>query len=235
MEERIQKIISSCGLMSRRAAEKMLSEGKVTVNGKVASLGDKAEFGKDAIAVDGVLVLNEPEKVYVMLNKPKGYVTTLSDEKGRKNVSELVEDAGVRLYPVGRLDINSEGLLIMTNDGEFTNSVTHPSGNVKKTYKVWVRSDSVKEGIERVGETMEIDGIRVRAQKVRVLYSEERQATLLITISEGRNRQIRKMCDQSGLYVTRLCRVKEGKLELGNLKPGEWRYLSPEEVAGFFE
>lgn len=234
MQERIQKIISAHGLMSRRAAEQAITDGRVSVNGETAFLGQKADDELDDIRVDGKALLEKEEPVYIALNKPKGYVTTLSDEKGRKNVSELVADAGVRVYPVGRLDINSEGLLIMTNDGEFANRLMHPSGNVYKTYKTWVVGEVVEESLLRLKEPFELDECTVQAKNVKVLAANEKSAVLFMTIGEGRNRQVRRMCEIAGLKVTRLCRVKEGSLELGSLKPGEWRYLTEIEVDALY-
>jgi len=230
MKERLQKIISSRGIASRRASEKMIDDGRITVNGITASLGDSADPDIDVIAIDGVVIQDTPDKVYVLLYKPKGYVTTLSDEKGRKNVSDLVKDTGLRLYPVGRLDLNSEGLLIMTNDGDFANKMMHPSHGIKKTYLTWVKGEKIDESIAGMSKEMDIDGYLINPAHVEVINKNNTSALLSITISEGRNRQIRKMCEQCDLYVTRLKRVKEGSISLGSLKPGEWRYLDIQEV-----
>ena len=230
MEERLQKILSSSGLMSRRAAEKYIEEGHVTVNGVVASLGEKADISRDEILVDGRILRVNPEKTYVMLHKPKGYVTTMRDEKGRRNVTELVKEIGERLYPVGRLDMYSEGLLILTNDGEFANILMHPSGNFCKSYRTWVQGEDIGLAVEYLREPMEIDGCIVCARDVDIEQVFPQTAVLLITISEGRNRQVRKMCEVCGLKVTKLLRVSEGPLELGTLKSGEWRYLTDDEV-----
>lgn len=235
MLERLQKLISTAGLMSRRAAEKLIAEGKVTVNGRPALLGEKADPETDTILIDGVPLDPDVEKVYVMLNKPKGYVTTMSDEKGRKNVSMLVEDAGARLYPVGRLDLNSEGLLIMTNDGDFANRLMHPSNNVHKTYEVIVEGDSIPAAVVFLKGPVEIDGTIVRAKAVELTESSPTRATIRVTIGEGKNREVRKMCAAAGLKVIALKRIREGTLELGDLKSGQWRYLTPEETASFFE
>jgi 23S rRNA pseudouridine2605 synthase len=235
MTDRIQKILSARGVASRRAGEKMIEDGRVTVNGATALLGQSADPDTDVICVDGVSLPSRPEKLYIMLNKPKGYVTTLSDEKGRKDVSELVKDVGTRLYPVGRLDLNSEGLLIMTNDGDAANRLMHPSHNVKKTYHTWVRGRDIKQAAEKLAAPMEIDGYTTRPAHVDVMAEDEGGAMLSITIGEGRNRQVRKMCEQAGLYVTRLKRVREGSLELGELKPGCWRYLTEEELQKLFK
>lgn len=233
MHERIQKIISAAGLMSRRAAEQALSDGRVSVNGITASLGDKADAEVDEIRVDGKLLLSTGEKIYIMLNKPKGYVCTLSDEKGRQNVTALVKQLGRRLYPVGRLDMYSEGLLIMTNDGDFANRVMHPSHNISKTYLTWVEGEDIGMAMEYLRYPMEIDGYVISPAEVELVELFMGGAVLSITIHEGRNRQVRKMCDMVGLKVKRLLRVKEGGLELGELKSGMWRHLTAEEVALF--
>lgn len=228
--ERIQKILSASGLMSRRAAEVCISEGRVTVNGQTAALGDKADPERDRILVDGRELSPVGEKLYIMLNKPRGYVTTLKDEKGRKNVAELVQNLGCRVYPVGRLDLDSEGLLLMTNDGEFANAVAHPSHEVDKVYHTWVRGDNLEEKLERLRAPMQIDGYAVRPAQVELLERLPGGALLSVTIHEGRNRQVRKMCRQAGLQVSRLRRVAEGGVRLGNLKTGRWRHLTAAEL-----
>lgn len=235
MKERIQKIISARGIASRRAAEKMMEERRVTVNGIPAALGESADPDTDDIRVDGAALPKTPPKTYIMLNKPKGYVTTLSDEKGRKNVAELVSDAGERLYPVGRLDLNSEGLLILTNDGDMANRLMHPSHNIRKTYHTWVRGGELESAVKTLEGPMEIDGATIRPASVNILSQDENGALLAITIGEGKNRQIRKMCEQAGLYITRLKRVREGPIELGTLQPGKWRYLREEELQKLFK
>lgn len=229
MAERLQKLISAAGLMSRRAAEKYIEAGRVKINGRVAALGDKADIDTDEILVDGQSLLAAGGRTYIMLNKPKGFVTTMSDEKGRRNVTELVRGLG-RIYPVGRLDMYSEGLLIMTNDGEFANTLMHPSHEFKKTYRTWVRGDDVGLAVEYLRGELDIDGYIVRAENVDIEALIPDGAVLLITISEGRNRQVRKMCQCVGLHVTRLMRISEGPLELGSLAPGKWRRLSNDEV-----
>lgn len=229
MAERLQKLISAAGLMSRRAAEKYIEAGRVKINGRVAALGDKADIDTDEILVDGQPLLAAEGRTYIMLNKPKGFVTTMSDEKGRRNVTELVRGLG-RIYPVGRLDMYSEGLLIMTNDGEFANTLMHPSHEFKKTYRTWVRGDDVGLAVEYLRGELDIDGYIVRAENVDIEALIPGGAVLLITISEGRNRQVRKMCQCAGLHVTRLMRISEGPLELGSLAPGKWRRLSNDEV-----
>lgn len=231
MEERLQKIIAASGLMSRRAAEEMILAGKVRVNGTVAALGDKADALHDRITVDGKGLAPPEEKVYIMLNKPRGYVTTLSDEKGRRAVSELVSELGVRLYPVGRLDMNSEGLLIMTNDGELANRLMHPRGGAQKSYRTTVTGENIPAAADKLRQPMLIDGYRTRGALVEIERVTDTGGALLITIGEGRNRQVRKMCEQAGLRVTRLVRVAEGGLKLGELKTGRWRELTRAEVA----
>lgn len=230
MKERLQKIISASGMMSRRAAEELIAAGKVSVNGVTAALGDKAEAGVDNILVDGKALPSSGEKLYIMLNKPRGYVCTLSDEKGRKNVSELVKDLGTRLYPVGRLDMYSEGLLLMTNDGNFANRLMHPSHEVDKCYHTWVNGEDMGWAVELLRCPMEIDGYLTSPAQVDILELKGREALLAITIHEGRNRQVRKMCEAAGLKVTRLMRVSEGGVELGALKSGKWRRLTEEEL-----
>ena len=230
MEERLQKIIAASGMMSRRAAEELIAAGKVSVNGAVAALGDKADAARDRITVNGKALAPPEEKVYIMLNKPKGYVTTLSDEKGRRTVAELVKDAGLRLYPVGRLDMYSEGLLIMTNDGEFAEKLMHPRGGVEKCYRTSVTGALSPAVLEELSKPMVIDGYRTHGARVEAEKLSHDGGVLLITISEGRNRQVRKMCEQAGLKVTRLQRVSEGGVRLGDLKPGTWRPLTRAEI-----
>lgn len=230
MDERIQKIISASGLMSRRRAEEYISEGRVTVNGRTAQLGDRADPDADTILVDGRSLPSAGEKIYIMLNKPKGYVTTLSDEKGRKNVTELV-DVPERIYPVGRLDMYSEGLLILTNDGEFANALMHPSREVIKTYRTYVTGADIGYATELLRCPMELDdGYVISPAEVEIVEYSGTHAVLDISIHEGRNRQVRKMCEIVGLRVTKLVRISEGGLELGELKSGKWRCLSGDEI-----
>lgn len=229
MEERLQKIISASGLMSRRKAEEYISAGRVTLNGRTAKLGDKADMDNDTILVDGRELPSSGEKIYIMLNKPKGYVTTLSDEKGRKNVCELVS-AGARVYPVGRLDMYSEGLLILTNDGEFANILMHPSHEVVKTYRTYVSGEDIGYAAELLRCPMELDGCALSPAEVNIVDYFGTHAVLDISIHEGRNRQVRRMCELVGLRVTKLVRISEGGLELGDLKPGAWRCLTREEI-----
>lgn len=228
MTEKLQKIIAARGLASRRRAEEMIAAGLVTVNGKEASLGDRADPETDRILVEGKPLPPLREYVYIMLNKPRGYVTTLSDEKGRPNAAQLVADCGCRVYPVGRLDMDSEGLLLFTNDGDFANRVMHPSHEIEKTYEVKVTGFS-ESGFERLAQPMELDGYRIRPPKLKLQSVSGAIGRFQITIHEGRNRQIRRMCDAAGMKVLRLKRIKEGSLELGTLPSGKWRYLSPEE------
>lgn len=230
MNERLQKVIASAGLMSRRAAEECIIAGRVSVNGETARLGCRADAEKDRILIDGAPLPHPGERVYIMLNKPRGYVTTMSDEKGRRDVTELVRGVGARVYPVGRLDMYSEGLLIMTNDGKFANTLMHPSHNAAKTYHTWVRGERAEEKLALLRQPMRIDGHTTRGAEVELLSTCRDGALLSITIREGRNRQVRKMCAQAGLKVTRLCRVSEGGLELGGLESGKWRRLSPKEI-----
>ena len=225
MTDRLQKILSARGVGSRRRAEEMILAGRVTVNGVPASLGQQADPQVDTILVDGQPLPAAGEAVYLMLHKPRGYVTTLADEKGRKTAAQLVVDCGLRVYPVGRLDMDSEGLLLFTNDGDFANSLMHPKREVEKSYLTWVQGFS-EEALARLKKPVQLDGYTVRAPKVRVV----KPGLLEITIHEGRNRQVRRMCELAGMKVTRLKRVREGKLHLGDLPLGKWRYLTAQEV-----
>jgi len=230
MTQRLQKIIAASGLMARRKAEEAIAAGRVTVNGLTARIGDSADPETDTILVDGRALPSAEKKVYIMLNKPRGIVTSLRDEKGRRDVSELVSGIAERLYPVGRLDLDSEGLLLMTNDGELANRLMHPSHEVEKCYRTWVKGEKAAEKAALLRRPMEIDGCTVGPAKVEVRETLPDGAVLEITIHEGRNRQVRKMCAQAELAVTRLCRVREGKLRLGRLKSGQWRYLTAQEL-----
>ena len=227
--ERLQKIIAARGLCSRRQAEKWIEEGRVRVNGNTAHLGDTADVTEDVIEVDGKRLPKAGKKLYLMLNKPRGYVTTLSDEKGRKNAAELVAGCGARVYPVGRLDMDSEGLLLFTNDGEFANLMMHPRHEVDKVYRVWVTNFD-PEKLEALKEPIELDGYTIKKPRVRPVRMEPTRAILDVTIHEGRNRQVRRMCQAAGLEVARLKRIAEGALKLGELKPGQWRELEPKEI-----
>ena len=230
MAERLQKILSARGLASRRTAETWIQQGRVMVNGVPARLGDTADPEQDEILLDGKPLPQGQELVYILLNKPRGYVTTLSDEQGRPNAAQLVADCGVRVYPVGRLDMDSEGLLLFTNDGAFANALMHPKHQVKKTYDVWV-TGYVPGAEIRLARPIELDGYTIRKPEVKLLKAEGNRARLRVTIHEGRNRQIRRMCQAAGMTVTRLRRIREGSLSLGDLAPGAWRYLTREEVA----
>lgn len=230
MEERLQKLISAAGVCSRRTAETYITDGRVTVNGETAQLGWKADPARDDIRVDGKPLSPKAESVYLLLNKPRGYVTTLSDEQGRKTVADLVADCGVRVYPVGRLDLDSEGLLLMTNDGDLMQQMLHPSGEVNKTYHVSVYGE-VRGAAKRLSAITDLEGERIRPATVEVLRQTAQTADLAITIHEGKNRQIRRMCALCNLTVKRLRRVQEHTLTLGDLPVGKWRYLTAEEVS----
>lgn len=230
MAERLQKILSARGVASRRKAEELIRAGLVSVNGVPAALGDSADPETDDIRVSGQPLAAREKNVYILLNKPRGYVTTLSDEKGRPDVSRLVADCGVRVYPVGRLDMDSEGLLLLTNDGEFANALMHPRHQVEKTYEVWV-TGYAPGGEERLAMPITLDGYTIRPPKVSLLKAEGEKARFRVTIHEGRNRQVRRMCDAAGMHCTRLRRIQEGTLRLGSLPAGKWRYLTDAEVA----
>ena len=229
MQERLQKILSARGVASRRKAEEMIQSGRVSVNGRVSLLGESADPDVDLITVDGKPLPTQSEYVYIMLHKPRGFVTTLSDEKGRANAAQLVADCGVRVYPVGRLDMDSEGLLLFTNDGDFANRLMHPKHEVEKTYETWVTGYN-PGCLKALTSPMELDGYQLRIPKVKLLKAEGDRARIQITIHEGRNRQVRRMCEKCGMYVTRLRRIREGELLLGDLPKGKWRYLTKEEV-----
>lgn len=231
MTERLQKILSCRGVASRRASEELIKAGRITVNGRVALLGECADPDTDEILVDGKTLPTGEPSVYIMLHKPRGYVTTLSDEKGRQNVAQLVADCGTRVYPVGRLDMDSEGLLLLTNDGAFANAMMHPKHEVDKTYEVWVRGYH-QAATALLSRAITLDGYRIKKPRVRLLRAEGDKGKYLVTIHEGRNRQVRRMCEAAGMTVTRLRRIREGTLELGDLPLGKWRYLTEEEIAG---
>nr|WP_325257791.1 pseudouridine synthase [uncultured Oscillibacter sp.] len=234
MEERLQKLLSASAGCSRRAAEGYITAGRVTVNGEIAVLGAKADPDRDDVRLDGKPLAARAETVCLLLNKPRGYVTTLSDEKGRKTVADLVQSCGVRVYPVGRLDLDSEGLLLMTNDGALAQRLTHPSHEAEKTYHVWVRG-SAEGAAERLASVRDLEGEPIRPAQVEILRQGENAAKLAVTIHEGKNRQVRRMCAACGLTVTRLRRVREHTLELGALPPGKWRYLTAAELAALRE
>lgn len=231
MKERLQKILSARGVASRRKAEEMITAGRVFVNGVCASLGDTADPELDQITVDGDIIPSPQKKVYIILHKPRGYVTTLSDEKGRRNAAELVADCGMRVYPVGRLDMDSEGLLLFTNDGDFAQKMMHPSHEVDKTYLVTVKGYT-SANLELLKQPVTLDGYTIKKPKVHLLETEGEKARLEVVIHEGRNRQVRRMCELAGMEVVRLVRITEGSLRLGNLPRGKWRYLTDEETAG---
>ena len=229
---RLQKILADCGVASRRKAEELIAQKQVKVNGRVAQVGDKADPKRDHITVAGqkIETSNRQKHYYILLHKPRGYVSTMSDERGRKCVAELVEDVPARVYPVGRLDRESEGLLLMTNDGNFANTISHPSRHVSKTYRVTVRPSITEEQLVQFQVGMEIDGKKTAPADVRVISQEPNRVVLEIVLHEGRNRQIRKMCEQVGLEVARLRRTAIGPVKLGMVQQGQWRELTNEEV-----
>ncbi|MBR5533954.1 MAG: rRNA pseudouridine synthase [Ruminiclostridium sp.] len=230
MEDRLQKILSAAGICSRRKAEEYITAGRVTVNGQTASLGDRADPDRDVVALDGKEVIRPGSRTVLMLYKPRGVVTTLSDEKGRKNVADLVKDCPARVWPVGRLDMDSEGLLLLTDDGELTNTLIHPRHEVEKEYLVWV-TGFTPEGADRLALPITLDGQTLRPAKVKVLRREGERTVLSVTIHEGKNRQVRRMCSFCGMTVRRLKRIREGNLHLDKgLKPGQWRPLTQEEL-----
>lgn len=230
---RVQKMLADCGVASRRKAEEMIRDGRVTVNGAPAQLGDKVDPSRDRVCLDGEPVsaraLDE-ERLYLMLHKPRGFITTMHDERDRKDVTMLLKDIPQRVYPIGRLDRDSEGLLLFTNDGAFANKMMHPSGHVPKTYRVTVRPRVNENQLVALSSGMVIDGAPTQPATVRVLQDEPGRSVLEIVLKEGRNRQIRKMCEQAGLEVARLKRTAIGPIRLGMLQPGEYRPLTPKEV-----
>lgn len=229
---RLQKVLSQCGIASRRKSEELIERGAVKVNGRVAKIGDKVNPHKDKITVHNkkLTTAAKPKYRYIMLNKPRGFVTTMSDEKGRKCVADLIKDVGVRVYPVGRLDKDSEGMLIFTNDGDFANTVMHPKKNIYKVYRVTVRPSVDEEQIIAFETGIEIDGKKTAPAQVRVISRQEGRVVLEIILHEGRNREIRKMCEQLGLEVARLRRTAVGQVKMGMLKQGDWRDLTADEV-----
>ena len=230
MTERIQKILSSYGVASRRKAEDMILAGRVYCNGKQCVLGETADPDVDEILVDNKPLPKLEQRCYIMLNKPRGFVTTLSDEKGRKNVAQLVADCGQRVFPIGRLDMDSEGLLLFTNDGDFANCVMHPKHEIQKTYRVTVL-EYEETKLQKLQLPVVLDGYQIKPPKIELESQNGNKAKILVTIHEGRNRQVRRMCAMAGLTVMRLERISEGKLQLGNLPKGKWRYLTEEEIA----
>ncbi len=227
---RLQKFLADCGVASRRKSEELIEQGKVKVNGRVAQIGDKVNPKKDDITVSGKKIIKTKSYTYIMLHKPRGFITTMNDEMGRKCVAELVKDVGARVYPVGRLDRESEGLLLMTNDGEFANAMTHPTKHVPKTYRVTVRPSVTDEQITALTTGIMIEDRMTAPAEVRVLSKEEGRVVLEIVLYEGRNRQIRKMCEALGLEVARLKRTAVGSIKLGMLPQGKWRELKEDEV-----
>ena len=224
---RIQKLLARAGICSRRSAETLLSAGRVQINGETARIGQKADPVRDTILLDGKPLPPPPEYVYILLNKPRGVVTTLSDEQGRATVLDLLRDCPERVFPVGRLDRNSEGLLLLTNDGTLTRLLTHPSARIAKTYELTLAGNVPDAAVK-------LSAIRSPAG-VKLLWCNESCTRLSVTIHEGKNRQIRRMCEQCGFHVARLRRIREHTLTLGKLKSGEWRYLEPEEVQALYQ
>lgn len=229
MTERVQKLLAAAGLCSRRTAEEWIAAGRVTVNGQAAHIGDKADPETDTVAVDGRPIGCAAGHVYIMLHKPRGYVTTLSDERGRRTAAELVKDCGVRVYPVGRLDRDSEGLLLFTNDGDLAQRLLHPRHEVDKVYLVTVRGD-IRGAAERLMAITELDGEPIAPAQAEEVSRHEGQALLRVAIHQGKNRQVRRMCARIGLHVARLQRIQEDTLLLGDLPPGKWRYLTDREL-----
>lgn len=227
---RLQKFLAQCAVSSRRGAEELIAAGKVKVNGRPAKLGDKVDPFHDKVTVAGKRLVNAEKKMYIMLHKPRGFVTTMSDEQNRRCVADLVADAGVRLFPVGRLDRNSEGLLFMTNDGEFANILTHPSRHVAKVYRVTVREAVGEDKLDKMRDGMMIEGKKTLPCDADVIQREDNRTVLRIVLYEGRNREIRKMCEQLGLTVIRLKRVEVAGVKLGMLPQGRWRELNEKEV-----
>lgn len=232
MEEmRLQKFLSAQGIMSRRAAEDEIAAGRVKVNGEVADIGTKIDPERDRIEYRGKVISGgDKRKVYLMLNKPRGYLTSMSDDRGRPCVSELVSDVGVRVYPIGRLDLESEGLLLFTNDGDFANKLMHPRYHKPKTYHVKLAGEIEPEKVQRLSEPMDIDGYMTKPAEVSLITRKKEYSVVAITLFEGRNRQIRKMCEKLSLHVLSLRRVSIGEVKLGDLRPGKWRYLTKSQV-----
>ena len=228
---KLQKYFSDCGILSRRAAEEEIKQGKVTVNGEVAFLGMRISPDVDVVIYKGARVLAQSEeKLYILLNKPRGIVTTLSDEKGRPTVLSLISGLGARVYPVGRLDIDSDGLLLLTNDGALTNKLTHPRHKIPKIYNVTVKGEVTEGALTLLSSPLVIDGYKIQPVKVEIIKKEPSQTILKMTLYEGRNRQIRKMCALADLKITRLTRVALGNISLGSLEVGKWRFLTESET-----
>ena len=228
---RLQKYLSEQGILSRRAAEEEIRRGKIKVNGRTAEIGMKIDPISDTVEYDGrVIGAQTSRRVYLMLNKPVGYVTTMSDEMGRPCVAELVENVGVRVYPIGRLDLESEGLLLFTNDGALANRLMHPRYHKPKVYHVKIKGEVSAEKIAALGRPMEIDGYVTKPAGISVVTRKKEFTVLAMELFEGRNRQIRKMCESLGLVILTLKRISIGEVKLGNLAPGEWRYLTKSQV-----
>jgi 23S rRNA pseudouridine2605 synthase len=233
MLERLQKIISAAGITSRRASEELILAGRVTVNGTVVTeLGSKADPASDTVAVDGKPLTIASKKLYILLYKPVGYLTTLDDPEGRPLVTDLLKEVGERVYPVGRLDYNTEGLLLLTSDGEWANKLMHPSREVEKEYHVRIRGKVHKSQLDQLAGGVEIEGRRTAPARVCMIKEGEQNDWFSLTIHEGRNRQVRRMCEAVSLSVVRLRRVRYGSLSMGTLKPGEFRFLTETEVSG---
>lgn len=227
---RLQKFISQCGIASRRKAEELILQGSVKINGKTAVLGDKVT-ASDKVFVKGKrVVMPKTSYRYIMLNKPRGFITTMSDERGRKCVAELVQDVGERVYPIGRLDKDSEGMLVLTNDGEFANKVMHPRNSVYKIYRVTVRPSIDEEQILKLETGIMLDGKKTAPAIVHVVHKEPNRVVLEMILHEGKNREIRRMCEAVGLQVARLKRTQIGCVKMGMLKQGDWRDLTEQEV-----
>ena len=227
---RLQKHLAECGIASRRKAEELIAAGKVKINGHIAEIGAKVDPKRDKVTVRGKAVVPVNEKVYIMLNKHRGFVSTMSDELGRKTVSDLVADAQARIFPVGRLDRDSEGLLIMTNDGDFANKLTHPSSHVNKTYRVTVKGVAEEEQILQMKEGIVLDGRKTLPCDCFVAERKPDRTVLIFVLNEGRNRQIRRMCEEVGLEVLRLKRTEIAGVKLGMLPQGKWRPLNEREM-----
>ncbi len=236
MTEKLQKYVAACGLMSRRAAEKEIASGKVLVNGHPASLGDRIDPDTDAVTYQGKRVLpGKKGHTYIMLNKPAGVVTTMKDENGRQTVADLVSDVGVRVYPIGRLDMYSEGLLLMTDDGEVCRALSHPSSEKEKIYRVTLVGEVTDEVLSVLSAPMTITEANgkpytLRECPVRLISRDRSETVIEMTLHEGRNRQIRRMCEAVGVKIKRLCRISEGGLTLGRLPRGKWRHLTENEI-----
>ncbi len=230
---RLQKFFTDCGILSRRAAEAEIAAGRVKVNGERAEIGQKIDPSADVVEYKGktVNLFEKPRFTYIMLNKPRGYLSSVTDDRGRACVTELVSDAGVRLYPVGRLDMDSEGLLLMTNDGELTNKLTHPKHEIPKIYHVKIKGKVTEEQVRGLSKSMDIDGYTILPVETKLISIKQDYSVLEMILYEGRNRQIRKMCEKFDLTILRLCRVAIGNVKLGELAPGKWKYLNKTQIS----